>query len=426
MFKKNYLMPQLSRDIIINVLGTILVGFVGLIFYILVARFLGPAQFGLFSVAAAVLVISADIFDLGTNTGIIKFIAEAISQKNFERVGKIAKFALVFKLFVGGAILACGFLISKPLALLIFNQPELAKVLLLAFGGVVIILLLGFFTSILQAFKKFFLAVFINLAANLLRLIILVILAFSGKINIQTTMAVFSLTPIFGVLLGWINLPLKFLKTKIDRQLAFQFLSFNKWVALGFILSVLQVRLPNFLLIRFSDTTQTGLFGAASTLTLFAPQITAALSITLAPRFSQIKNFSELKINLKNSFLITAFFAFLTLLLVPFARLILNVTVGEKFLEATASFQILIVASAFLILTVTQLATIIYSWSQPKIYTILSAIQLLIMILANIFLIPKMGALGASFSFLLATLVGFLFISGYFLIKWQKQSLSTQ
>ena len=60
--------------------GTILNAAFGAIFYILAARFLGPANFGLLSVAIAVLTLLADVGDLGTDTGLVNFVAKNIDK----------------------------------------------------------------------------------------------------------------------------------------------------------------------------------------------------------------------------------------------------------------------------------------------------------------------------------------------------------
>ncbi len=422
MWKKVFNLGPIGRDSLINTSGTFVIGLIGLIFYVLVARHLGPEQFGLFTVAASILVVGADIFDFGTNTGIVRFVAQAISEKKLNQASKIAKFAFVFKSLIGVALAIVGFLISEPLANLVFKQPQLANVLPLAFLGILITLWLGFFNSVLQAFKKFLQAIIINFAANLLRLVAILVLVFLGKVAILTTMAVFAISPILGVFAGWLILPLKGIyQSKIDKDLALKFLGFNKWIAVGFMLAAIQVRLPNFLLVRLSDAVQTGLFSVASALTLFAPQITTALSVTFAPRFAQVKNHQELKPVLQNAIFVTTVFAILTFILIPTANFVFNLTVGAQFLEAVPSFQILVISAFFLILTAPQSAVIIYFWEKPTVYALLSTVQLLIILVLNFLLVPNFGAKGAAIASFVATVVGFLASSFYVILRWRKQ-----
>ena len=64
----------------ITFMGTVLNGALGAVFYILAARFLGPASFGLMSVAIAALTLISDIGDFGTNApvGEIKAFYKAV------------------------------------------------------------------------------------------------------------------------------------------------------------------------------------------------------------------------------------------------------------------------------------------------------------------------------------------------------------
>lgn len=418
--KKFIQFDQISKDTLINVGGTALIGLIGLVFYILVARNLGPEQFGLFTVAASILVISADIFDFGSNSGIVKFVAEALVEKNYQKAAAIAKFAFVFKLVVGLALMVVGFIVARPLAINIFHQKELVSLLHFAFFGVIIILFLGFFTSILQAFKRFFDAVLINLTANIVRLIVVAVLLGTGFVNNQTAMAAFAFSPIVGVLAGFLKSPLKLSPNAINRGLALKFLGFNKWIAAGFILAAIQVRLPSFLLIRLSDSTQTGLFSAASTLILFAPQVATALSVTFAPSFSQIAQIEAAKQFFQKAILVSLSFALLSLILIPLASTVLNLTVGSQFLKATSPFQILAISAVFLILSVPQTTAIIYYFSKPQLYAAISAVQLIIIFSLNLLLIPDFGATGSAVAVLLATITGFSITTIYLLLKWQK------
>src|SRR3989304_2913147 len=79
--------------------GTIINGLLGALFYILTARFLGPAAFGLMSVAVTTLTLVADIGDLGSNTGIVNFIPRYLNEDKTKAL-RFLKLGLEVKLFV--------------------------------------------------------------------------------------------------------------------------------------------------------------------------------------------------------------------------------------------------------------------------------------------------------------------------------------
>ena len=70
----------------ITLTGTILSGILGLLFYITVARILGPNNFGFLAVAITTITLVADIGNLGTDTGIIRFVGK------YAKVDKAHKF----------------------------------------------------------------------------------------------------------------------------------------------------------------------------------------------------------------------------------------------------------------------------------------------------------------------------------------------
>ena len=69
------------RQSTITFSGTVINGLLGAVFYILVARFLGPSSFGLLMVAITLLTLISDIGDLGTDTGLVNFVGRNIKKK---------------------------------------------------------------------------------------------------------------------------------------------------------------------------------------------------------------------------------------------------------------------------------------------------------------------------------------------------------
>ena len=79
--------------------GTLINGVLGAVFYILVARFLGPASYGLLAVTITVLTLVADIGDLGTDTGLVRFVGKFINTDKLKAY-RFLKLGLKVKLLV--------------------------------------------------------------------------------------------------------------------------------------------------------------------------------------------------------------------------------------------------------------------------------------------------------------------------------------
>jgi O-antigen/teichoic acid export membrane protein len=99
-------------------------GVLGVCFFILVARFLGPAEFGIFSIAIATISMIADIADFGTNTGIVRFIPKYLNEKTTDAY-KLLKLSLEIKAVVWLIVLIVGISSASLIAELILKKPEL-------------------------------------------------------------------------------------------------------------------------------------------------------------------------------------------------------------------------------------------------------------------------------------------------------------
>ncbi|MCL5019298.1 MAG: oligosaccharide flippase family protein, partial [Patescibacteria group bacterium] len=96
----------------VTLAGTIINGVLGAVFYILMARLLGPFDFGLLTVSIAALTLIADIVDFGTNTGLVRFVSSNISS-NTERAWRFLKLSLEIKVMVWILVLLLG-MIAAP------------------------------------------------------------------------------------------------------------------------------------------------------------------------------------------------------------------------------------------------------------------------------------------------------------------------
>ena len=73
---------KIARDSSIVLAGNILSAGLGFIATILITRTLGPAQFGLFSVALAVMGIASQFSDFGVGTGMVRFASLYLKNDN--------------------------------------------------------------------------------------------------------------------------------------------------------------------------------------------------------------------------------------------------------------------------------------------------------------------------------------------------------
>ncbi|HLD97890.1 MAG TPA: flippase [Candidatus Nanoarchaeia archaeon] len=124
----------------------------GLIFTVILARFLLPEGFGLYNLVLSVAIIFAMFTQEGIHKSLIRYLSEAIKSKSKDKERDYFKFILKLKiiilLFFSIAMAVCAY----PLAYYIYNKPILFPLLLI--GSIYI-----FAASLEQFFSSFFFAV---------------------------------------------------------------------------------------------------------------------------------------------------------------------------------------------------------------------------------------------------------------------------
>ena len=162
---KSILKTVTFKQSLITITGTIINGILGVLFYVALERYLGPAGFGLLTVSITTLVLIADIADIGINTGLIRFVpANLIVDK--QKAHQFLKLSLEIKLITWFLSFMIIFFLSPFLATEVFHKSELVLPLKLVAFGVGGALLFSFATSTLQAYQKYFFWSLVNIITN--------------------------------------------------------------------------------------------------------------------------------------------------------------------------------------------------------------------------------------------------------------------
>ncbi|OGM18342.1 hypothetical protein A2686_03240 [Candidatus Woesebacteria bacterium RIFCSPHIGHO2_01_FULL_38_10] len=395
------------RQSVITSVGTLINGGLGAIFYIVTARYLGPSDFGLMIVAITTLTLVGDIGDLGTNTGIVKFVGKYASQ-NLEKAERFLKLGLKVKLGVICLVLIFGFLGSSDLADLLFSEEGLAAPLKIAFVGVGSYLLFSFVISSLQAFQKFIQWSLIQIGTNFLRLFIVFLFISLGILGLKNALLVYTLVPFMGFLVGLNLLSVKFWKVKNEGSIVKDFFAYNKWVALFSIASAIGARLDTFISARLLSATDVGIYSAAVQLVQIVPQCVAAISTVVAPRMAGLSTIGELVKYMKKVQIMVLGIAILALFFVPFATQLLPLIYGKAYLGSTTPFLILFFGMLVLLISVPVHMAIIYYFSYPKFFFYLSITNMILVGFLGWNLISVNGTTGAAITVLLGQIFNFI------------------
>lgn len=405
----------------ITITGTVINVILGAVFYILLARFLGPADFGLMIVSITTLTMIADIVDFGTNTGIVRHVSANLSLDR-EKSFKFLKLAIEFKLVIWLAVLLIGFFLSPFIAKIIFNKEALTTPLRLVMVGVGGASLFSFASSALQAFQRYFIWSAVNITINFLRLIFILLLFFSGNMNLFSGLISYIVMPFLGFSTALLFLPIsKILLVKNESSTAKQFFHYNFWIAVFTIIAAVSARLDTFLSARLLTSFEIGLYGAATQLVSVIPQLDSALGVVVAPKFASFQDNKQMVNYLKKIQLLVSGFAFLGILTIPLAVYLIPIIFGQQYTQSIAPFIILFLAMLIFLISLPIHTCIIYYFAKPKVFVWVSIGHLLVIGLFGYFLISTYGVIGAAVTVLIGMVFNFLYPLGWLLLRLRKK-----
>lgn len=399
-------------------IGTALNGVLGAIFYILIARFLGPSDFGLIIVSIAILTMIADIVDFGTNTGLVRYVS---ANLNSQEALKYLKLGLIFKLIIWSLVLIIGFLSSPYVAKIIFNKPELITSLRMVMIGVGGALLFSYATSSLQAFQKYFIWSFVNISTNLLRLILILFLFFSSSLNLISGLASYIIMPFFGFSMALLFLPVsKIIAVKNESSIAKQFFHYNFMVAAFTVIAAVSARLDTFISARLLTAFEIGLYGAATQLVQVIPQLVGALGVVAAPKFASFQNDKQMITYLKKLQLLVLGIAILGILTIPISIYLIPIIFGNQYYPAITPFVILFLAMLVFLISLPIHNSIIYYFGKPNVFVWVSIGHLLIIGILGYLLISMFGIVGAAITVLIGMIFNLVAPLVWLLIKLKR------
>lgn len=404
----------------ITIIGTLLNGGLGALFYIALARFLGSADFGLLTIAITTLVLIADIADIGTNTGLIRFVSSNLTQ-NSEKAYRFLKLSLEIKLIAWAASFLIIFFAAPFLAKEVFHKTELILPLKLAAFGIGGALLFSHATSSLQAYQKYFLWSLVNILTNFVRLVLILALGVYSILNLENSLFIYLILPFFGFLLTLFILPSrKILSAKEEFSLRGELFKYNIPVAIFNIIAAFSARLDTYLNAALLSATQVGIYGAATQMVAVMPQLVSALGLVSAPKFASFQNNQQMLIYFKKFQMFVFGLCLLGILVLPVLIWLIPILFGTAYQEAAVPFIFLFFAQLVFLFSIPVHHSVIFYFGRPDVFIWVSLGHLLIIGGLGYFMISNFGIIGASVTVLVGTIFNFLYPLFWLLIKLKK------
>ncbi len=399
---------------------TLINGILGLIFYIALARLLGPSDFGLFTLSVTVLALVADVGNLGINTGIVNFVAKYF-ESDRQRSDKFLKLGFYSKIILSLLVLISGYIFSPLIAVGIFSKPELVIPLRLVFLGVGTTWLFSFTTSYYQASQKFISWGVIQLITNFIRLACVLYYSSVTVLDLRISVIFYITAPLIGFSLSFINISINFIKEKIDAETKNEFFNYNKWVAIFGGISAFSSRSDTFVLGRVVAPYNLGLYSAANQLVQVVPQLIGAIGTVVAPKFSSFNNDQKMLEYYKKLQVMVVGVAILILFSTPIVKIIVNSFFGPEYINSYRIFIVLLISMLVFLISIPFHNAIIYYYSYPKLFTYLSVINLLVVFPLAYLLTVKYGVFATAYASLTGNTINFIIPFLWFMKKLRKK-----
>lgn len=375
---------------------------------VIVARLLGPEQFGLFSLFVVIMIITANLLGEGMDVGVVRYYARIKTQQPI-LANEILLSALMLRLALGIIVVLIALSFGDTLATVIFNDSSYTIPIVYGLIGAFLAALWSFALATIQANENFDLFSVVTPVVNILRLLIIPLLLLFGYFNLHWVVLSQIIIYFLCSLALFYYLRKHFLDVKPRWSHIKQQYRYGRWTCIASLCFVVTSYAGVAVLNYFSGAKSAGVYSAAVQLLIVVDQITIVILTVQLPALSRFTQRQEF-VNYVKRFV--PIFVLLALIILPslfFVSDLIALIYGESYLASATLFQIMLIG--FLATLITHpLQLILLSGNMPHYYAGIHVFSLITWVGAAALLIPSYGALGAAWSMLISRLLQALII----------------
>lgn len=364
------------------------------------ARYLGPENYGIISYAVAFVGLFTFIAYLGIHNILLRDLVKTPDKKG-ELLGT------GFGLLLAGSIIA---FILIFISAFLFESSSFVRGLIILYASTFLWSAFGvisvYFQSTVEAKKNVRAAVISGLVASILK--VLLILTGKGIIWLMVIFIIESLLLTVLYISNYLKSGYTFSTWKFDSRLAKQILSGAWLLALAAAAGYIFLRVDQVMIRHFLDATAVGLYAAAIKLVeiwYFIPGIICGSllpAIINAKKISQEKFLSRLR---KLYFLLGGIAVFIAILLSVFAPFIVGFLFGSAYLESVGILRIYVWSGVGFFLNA-GFYQYFLAENRLKFIFYFYLILMVVNIVLNFVLIPRVGLAGAAWATLISYSIG--------------------
>jgi O-antigen/teichoic acid export membrane protein len=341
-FGKDFFMVNTS-----NVLNLFLI----FILSVIIARKLGPADYGIFVAAFSVMTLVSQLSNFSV-AGLVRHYALYSEKGEKNLTDLILKVAFEMKLIASILFLIVGLIVAEEMALVIFKKESLITPLKLAFIGSFGASMLIFVLATLQAREAFKAYSFVNILTNASKFLFIGLLFYAQKINLFNAFTVYVTVPFIGLLVGSAFIPKDFLKSRGNRkEIALKLFHFSKWIMIARYSAVFLNEAIILILTYYLISEKVAYFSIAFRLIGHMQIFVMSLTTVLIPRLSKMTDKGIMIAFAKKSFYYTVPIAIVSSSLFFLAKPFILTLYGMEYADSVLVFQIMLPLFLFSLIT---------------------------------------------------------------------------
>lgn len=385
---------------------------------------LGSTDYGLMQLVYSITGY-VGILDLGLGNAVTRFTAIYNTEEKHKKINTVATYSLL--IYCAMAVL--GFLIGLiiyynfgNLFNLTSNEVSVGKIIfMIGFTNSLLSLPAMTFSAVIRGFNRYDYFYITRVVKSILRVIIIILLFKLGYGIITLFIIDFVLNQtlhFFWFIFNIRKLNLKFTLGELDQDFKKEFGTYSFFVFLNILVDQIYWRTDTILLGIFTSTQKIAVYSISQKIFTYFMSISSSFSSAFLPKLTNMAFDSDSNEKLLSFFKKASRYQFIIVIIIVInfiflGREFITLWVGVEFVAAH-KYTIIIMIPAIISLSQTTGYQILYAQNKHKIRSVVYLFNAVTNIFVSIYLINKIGVIGAAFGTSIALILGNVLFMNYY------------
>jgi O-antigen/teichoic acid export membrane protein len=425
-------------DVLVSLVPQATKSLLGFLSSILLARGLGPAGMGQYALIQSVTDTVSSLSDPGVSQTAIRYAAIAASRGDADAQLAVVRWAFRLRLLAVGALALVVFVAIPSIAEELWHSGELAPLMRVGLATAVFLSLGAVPVIYFQSLQRFGMNALILTGQGLFTFAGIATLAILGLLSVERVVAVTAAAALAAAAASALLLPRRALVAPPAAEPGASWIrgfwrvpssarahdgalaggrpeEFAFYLLLSTVIVMITVRLDLWLMGIYLEQSQIGLYNIATRTALPLMFVLTAVSTALWPRASAVGTLEEVQALLRKTLKVSVLVATAGVAYAIAVPLLIPVLFGAVYSPSVVLSQIISLGYCIAIMA-NPMTMVGYSFGMARVYWLVNLLQMAVVAVLLVLLLPRLGVLGAAFTFVANNLVGGL-INGYLVIN---------